>query len=97
DVITSGQYILAATEGTGPGVFRSSNNGNTWLETTGIADKSVRAFAKNSSYIFACTWGGGIFRSNDDGASWESVGLTNEGFRSIYAAGEKIFAGGSKI
>lgn len=97
DVITSGQYILAATEGTGPGVFRSSDHGNTWLESTGIADKSVRAFAKNSSYIFACTWGGGIFRSNDDGASWQSVGLTNEGFRSIYAAGEKIFAGGYKI
>jgi len=97
DVITSGQYILAATEGTGPGVFRSSDHGNTWLESTGISNMSVRAFAKNSSYIFACTWGGGIFRSNDDGASWQSIGLTNEGFRSIYAAGEKIFAGGYKI
>ena len=97
DVITSGQYILAATEGTGPGVFRSSDHGNTWLESTGISNMSVRGFAKNSSYIFACTWGGGIFRSNNDGASWQSVGLTNEGFRSIYAAGEKIFAGGYKI
>jgi hypothetical protein len=97
DVITSGQYILAATEGTGPGVYRTSDHGNTWLESTGIANKSVRAFAKNSSYIFACTWGGGIFRSNDDGATWSNVGLANEGFRSIYAAGEKIFAGGYKI
>ena len=97
DVITSGQYILAATEGTGPGVFRTSDHGNTWLETTGIANQSVRAFAKNSSYIFACTWGGGIFRSNDDGANWQSVGLTNAGFRSIYAAGETIFCGADKI
>ncbi len=97
DVITSGQYILAATEGTGPGVFRSSDHGNTWFESTGIANQSVRAFAKNSSYIFACTWGGGIFRSNDDGASWQSVGLTNAGFRSIYAAGETIFCGADKI
>ena len=97
DVITSGQYILAATEGTSPGVFRTSDHGTTWLESTGMTNTSVRAFAKNSSYIFACTWGGGIFRSNDDGATWQSVGLTNEGFKSIYAAGEKIFAGGSKI
>jgi photosystem II stability/assembly factor-like uncharacterized protein len=97
DVITSGQYILAATEGTGPGVFRTSDHGNTWLEVTGIANQSVRAFAKNSSYIFACTWGGGIFRSNDDGANWQSVGLTNGGFRSIYAAGETLFCGVDKI
>jgi hypothetical protein len=97
DVITSGQFILAATEGTGPGVFRTSDNGITWLEASGIENQSVRAFAKNSSYIFAAAWGGGVFRSSDDGASWTNVGLTNEGFRSIYAAGEKIFAGGSKI
>jgi hypothetical protein len=97
DVITSGQYILAATEGTGPGVFRTSDHGNTWFETTGIANQSVRAFTKNSSYIFACTWGGGIFRSDNDGANWQSVGLTNAGFRSIYAAGETIFCGADKI
>lgn len=97
DVITSGQYILAATEGTGPGVFRTSDNGATWLNASGIENQSVRAFTKNSSYIFACTWGGGVFRSNDDGATWSNVGLTNEGFKSIYAAGEKIFAGGYKI
>jgi hypothetical protein len=97
DVIKSNQYILAATESTGPGVFRSSDNGSTWTEANGIANQSVRAFTKNSSYLFACTWGGGIFRSNDDGANWQSVGLTNAGFRSIYAAGEIIFAGADKI
>ena len=97
DVITSGQFILAATEGTGPGVYRTSDNGLTWLEASGISDKSVRAFAKNSSYVFASTWGGGVFRSSNDGATWESLGLINEGFRSIYAAGEKIFAGAYKI
>ncbi|HEX7357423.1 MAG TPA: T9SS type A sorting domain-containing protein [Ignavibacteriaceae bacterium] len=97
DVITSGKYIIAATEGIGPGVFRSSDHGNNWLNTAGIANQSVRAFAKNSSYVFACTWGGGIFRSSDDGANWQSVGLTNKGFRSIYAAGETIFCGADKI
>lgn len=97
DVITSGQFVLAATEGNGPGVFRTSDNGTTWLEANGLTNQSVRAFTKNSSYIFVCTWGGGVFRSSDNGANWESLGLTNEGFRSIYSAGEKIFAGGYKI
>ena len=97
DVITSGPYILVATENIGPGVYRSSDNGSSWIETTGIANKSVRAFTKNSSYIFACTWGGGIFRSSDDGGTWQSVGLTNAGFRSMYTVGEKIFAGADNI
>ena len=96
-LLQADNIYLAATEGTGPGVFRTSDHGNTWLETTGITNQSVRAFAKNSSYIFACTWGGGIFRSDDDGANWQAVGLTNAGFRSIYAAGETIFCGADKI
>jgi len=97
DVITSGQFILAATENIGPGVYRTSNHGSNWNETTGMENESVRAFTKNSSYIFACTWGGGIFRSSDDGGTWQSVGLTNVGFRSVYAAGEILFAGADKI
>lgn len=97
DVTTSGQYILAATESIGPGVYRTSDHGNSWIETTGMENQSVRAFTKNSSYIFACTWGGGVFRSSDHGGTWQSVGLTNSGFRSMYSAGEKIFAGADKI
>ena len=97
DVISSGQYILAATENAGPGVYQSSDHGSNWLETIGIANQSVRAFTKNSSHIFACTWGGGIYRSSDDGGTWQSVGLTNVGFQSMYAVGEKIFAGADKI
>ena len=97
DVIKSDQFILAATEGTGPGVYLTSDNGNTWLEAVGIENQSVRAFAKNSSYVFACTWGGGVFRSGDDGEIWESVGETNVGFRSIYAVGERIFAGAGMV
>ncbi len=97
DVISSGQYILAATENAGPGVYQSSDHGNNWIETIGIANQSVRAFTKNSSYIFACTWGGGIYRSSDDGGTWQSIGLTNVGFQSMYAVGEKIFAGADKI
>jgi len=97
DVTSSGQYILAATENIGPGVYRSSDHGNNWIETVGMANQSVWAFTKNSSYIFACTWGGGIYRSSDDGGTWQSVGLTNVGFRTMYAVGEKIFAGADKI
>jgi hypothetical protein len=84
DVIISNQYILAAvgaiedltsTESSGPGVYRSSDNGNAWLPADGLTDKSVLGFAKNSSYLFAVTRGYGVFRSNDDGATWQLIGL----------------------
>ena len=97
DVITSGANLLAATEGIGPGVYRSSDNGANWLPAEGMTNQSVRAFTKNSSFVFACTWGGGVFRSNDNGATWQPLGLTNHGFRSMFAAGERIFAGGDSI
>jgi len=97
DVITSGPYILAATEGTGPGVYRSSDNGANWVAAAGMTNQSVRAFTKNSSWVFACTWGGGVFRSSDNGATWQSTGLTNHGFRSMFAVGERVFAGGDNI
>jgi hypothetical protein len=97
DVITSGGVLLAATEGTGPGVFRSSDNGATWLNSTGITDQSVRGFTRNSSFVFACTWGGGVYRSSDHGATWQGLGLTNRAFRSMFAVGERIFAGGDSI
>jgi hypothetical protein len=97
DVIKSGPYLLAATEGSGPGVFRTSDNGANWLPSNGITDQSVRAFTKNSSFVFACTWGGGIFRSSDNGVTWQSLGLTNHGFRSMFTVGEEVFAGGDGI
>ena len=97
DVIKSGGYLLAATEGTGPGVFRTSDNGANWLPASGMTDQSVRAFTRNSSFVFACTWGGGIFRSSDNGATWVSLGLTNHGFRSMFTVGERVFAGGDSI
>jgi hypothetical protein len=97
DVIKSGPYLLAATEGSGPGVYRTSDNGANWLPSNGITDQSVRAFAKNSAFVFACTWGGGIFRSGDNGGTWHSLGLNNHGFRSMFSVGEEVFAGGDGI
>jgi hypothetical protein len=97
DVITSNQYILAATEGTGPGVYRTSDHGSNWIETKGMEGMSVWAFTKNNSYVFAATWGNGVFRSSDDGANWQPLGPANGGFRTIYAVGNTIFAGSDSI
>ena len=53
---------------------------NFWQRTSGPNAADLRALAINSSgHIFAASYGGGIFRSMDDGASWTAInsGLTN--------------------
>ncbi len=69
--------ILAATYL--GGIFRSSDNGQTWEK---IYDNSLliadfRSVAVNSSgHIFAGTDGSGLLRSTDGGATWEKVSNT---------------------
>jgi len=78
--INAGGDIFAGTSG--GGVFRSSNNGDSWTEVTNdLTTTDVKALAINASGdIFAGTWaaGGGVFRSSDNGDSWTKVvnGLT---------------------
>ena len=73
------------------------DNGNSWMQiNSGLTNKTVYALAINSSnHIFAGT-GGGIFRSIDNGDSWEQKGLTGRNIHSfdLNPTGH-IFAGGS--
>src|SRR5205823_2159989 len=72
-------HVFVGTQG--GGVFRSTDNGETWTGiNNGLTDTNVRALAINSSdHIFAGTWSSGVFRSTDNGESWTEVNdwLTN--------------------
>jgi len=80
--INSSGHIFAGTAGginalrvLGDGVFRSTDNGDSWTQVnTGLTNESVGCLAINSSgHIFAGTYGGGIFRSTDNGGTWTAV------------------------
>ena len=63
--------IFAGTEG---GVFRSSNNGVTWIDVNnGLTNLPVAALAVNGAKLFAGTQGGGVFVTTNDGANWTPV------------------------
>ena len=94
----AGSIFAGTTYG---GVFKSSNNGQTWNQiNSGLTDTCVTCFAFSSNgHIFAGTWSQGIFRSTDDGQSWMAVntGLTKlspPGIRAIgvSATGMVFFA-----
>src|ERR671935_229329 len=64
----------------GGGVFRSTDNGDSWtLVDTGLTNTYVAALTVSpSGDVYAGTWGGGVFRSTDDGDHWAeaNTGLT---------------------
>ena len=75
----------------GGGVFRSSDNGNTWQEVPSPIENGDKVFVSDNAIIVAED--NFIWRSLDDGASWDVVeqfALT--GINSFARAGTKLFA-----
>jgi len=61
-------YVFAATE---QGVYRY--DGSTWT-LTNMQSKDVRTMVVDGDgYLYAGTWGFGVFKSTDDGDSWTEV------------------------
>ena len=77
-------------------VYRSSNKGVDWL-SIGQLDVQTNAMISYNSHLFVGAGDDGIFRTSDDGESWENVntGLFNCKIIAIAASDEKIIAGGT--
>ena len=92
-IITTGGRIIAGS-GAGQGIWLSSDLGKNWTHSTGMDNQSVNALCRNSSYIFAGVWAGGVFRSDDNGSSWQKVGLDGDAVESLISVNDTIFASG---
>ena len=68
-----------------------------WQQTNGPYGGYIRCFGQSGSTLFAGTNDGGIYRSSNNGLSWEQVntGLTNKDVRSLIVSGSTLFAGTS--
>jgi hypothetical protein len=89
----NGSYIFAGT--INGGVFRSSNNGASWTSmNNGLTNPTVYSLGVNGSNIFAGT-GDGVFRSTNDGISWDFTGLTGYLIFALKSIGPNLFAGTS--
>ena len=83
--------------GTSGGVFRSIDNGNSWINVNkGMTDQNIRALVSTNSgkNIFAGT-DRGVFLTADSGTSWHALnnGLLNLKILSLVTIGENIIAG----
>ncbi len=83
DVDNNG-VIYAGTE---RGIFYSADNGSTWNGPM-MSGYDVRAFliASNGT-MYAGTWGGGVFKSTDDGANWDAI---NDGLSPLGTAVQSL-------
>lgn len=68
-----------------------------WIQTNGTYGGPVECFAVSGTTIFAGTYGGGVFRSTNNGASWcaASSGLTNTQIAALTMKDSCLFAGTS--
>ncbi len=82
--------IFAATDS---GVFSSTNMGLSWSATGKLPSRIVVRLATDGNTLFAGA--GGIFISNDDGATWNEAdsGVTNRDIVALAASGSEIIAG----
>ena len=69
DVMILNGKILAA----GDGIWQFADTG--WVKIMNEQDIRV-LFYSSFGYIFAASWGGGVFRSTDGGKTWNKVGNT---------------------
>lgn len=72
----SGGTLFAATEA---GVFKY--NGTSWV-LTALAGMDVHSLTSINGIIYAGTWGFGIYKSEDNGASWTEI---NNGLNEFFA------------
>ena len=64
------EHIYAATE---KGLFRSTDGGENWVQTTSPGSKVVAVAFARSGILFAANEDGTLFRSADDGSTWNQV------------------------
>ena len=78
-LVTTGNDVFGGgTTFAGLGAYRSTDGGRTWTKATGIPD-GVNSFQvavdpSNPNVVYAAT-GAGLFRSSDDGVSYQNVNL----------------------
>lgn len=74
--------------GTNEGVFRSDDDGGTWLQVNnGMTHRTVLALAiGHTGSILAGTEGGGVYITNNSGGNWQQTGLTTTTVQALHSA-----------
>ena len=90
-LVVSGQVIFA---GCYDGVYRSSDNGQTWAKgSKGLTDASVWSLTISGQNVLAGTETAGVFLSDFSGQNWKPTNLKNARVDSMAANATSVLAG----
>lgn len=74
--------------GTIEGVFKTEDSGDTWTQRNdGLQNHDIKAIlihAMQPDVVYCGTWGKGVYRSEDGGATWQSIPNVSNLIGSIY-------------
>jgi len=91
-VALHGSTLFAGFDG--PGIYRSTDNGSTWIESnTGFIRSQVSRLVVRSSSIHVGTDNSGVFESTDGGTTWTKRGLTGAPISALLHTGTTLIAG----
>lgn len=94
-MITVGTDLYAANRtwgGSDANVYKSTDYGDSWfLANNGMSNEYVGMFTNIGSTIFGATWGAGLYRTTNAGASWSVV--LNDFVLSTHAKDSVLFVG----
>ncbi|MFH1278042.1 MAG: FlgD immunoglobulin-like domain containing protein [Candidatus Eisenbacteria bacterium] len=90
-IVSDGGNLYAGMYG--GGVWVSSDQGETWtLSVEGLGEVFVHRMAGGGSTVYAGTWNG-VWKTTDQGASWESAGLQGNGVFALAPSPPVLYAG----
>jgi hypothetical protein len=69
-VFNSPSDIVVGVAAQSPGVYRSTDGGNTWTKSSGIPGSTSVFFLRSAPGVIYAASSDGVFRSLDQGASW---------------------------
>jgi hypothetical protein len=95
-MVSTGSNVFAGFAGSG--VYRSSDNGNSWTDLSEElpSDITINTLLASGSNLFAGTYGYGVYVTGNNGSTWDSVinGLPSAvSITTIVASGSYLFAG----
>jgi len=84
------RYLFTCTS---QGVYRSTNNGATWIQkTNGLGNLLTSGIHYLDPCLFVVT-PTGVFRSTNDGDNWQSAGMASIDVRSVTSIDTTVFVG----
>jgi ligand-binding sensor domain-containing protein len=87
---TDASYVYTCTS---QGVFRSANNGATWIsKSAGMTNTLTSGIIQVQSHLFV-VGPTGVFRSDNQGDSWAAAGMVGVDVRCVTAVDSNVFVG----